>query len=178
MKNKELIRLVLGAMFLCLGLLLPFLTGQIPQVGKMLLPMHIPVILCGFICGWRYGACVGFIAPILRGVIFTNPVFFPTGLIMAFELAAYGFFAGFVFNLFKKRNMGKVYISLILSMLAGRIVKCIVQFIVLGFTDEGFVFGAYIAGAFTNAIPGMILQIIIIPLVMLTLHKTHIVEYK
>ncbi len=178
MKKKNLVNLVLSAMFLSLALLLPFLTGQIPQVGKMLLPMHIPVLLCGLICGWQYGLAVGFIAPLLRGVIFANPVFFPTGLIMAFELAAYGLFAGLIFNLFSNQNIGKVYISLLGSMALGRIVKCIVQFIVLGFTDEGFVFAAFIAGAFTNALPGIVLQLVIIPIVMFTLEKTHLISIK
>lgn len=178
MKKQSLIKLVLSAMFLCVALLLPFLTGQIPQVGKMLLPMHIPVLLCGFICGWQYGLAVGFIAPLLRGAVFANPVFFPTGLIMAFELAAYGLFAGVLYNLFKTQNIGKVYISLIGSMLLGRIVKCIVQFFVLGFTDEGFVFTAFVAGAFTNAIPGIIIQLVLIPVIMLTLDKTHLFSFK
>lgn len=178
MKNKGVHKLVVSAMFLCIALLLPFVTGQIPQVGKMLLPMHIPVILCGLICGWQYGLCVGFVAPVLRGVIFANPVLFPTGIIMAFELAAYGLFAGLFYSLFKNQNIGKVYISLILSMLCGRIVKCVFQFFVLGFTDEGFVFTAFLTGAFTNAIPGIILQIIIIPLIMLTLDKTKLVLFK
>lgn len=178
MKKQGLLNLVLSAMFLCIALLLPFLTGQIPQVGKLLLPMHIPVILCGLICGWQYGLAVGFIAPILRGIIFANPVLFPTGAIMAFELAAYGAFAGMIYSLFKNQNIGKVYISLIISMLAGRIVKCIFQFFILGFTDEGFVFAAFFAGAFTNAIPGIILQLIIIPLIMFTLDKTRLVTFK
>lgn len=178
MKKQGLIKLVLSAMFLCMALLLPFLTGQIPQIGKLLLPMHIPVIFCGLICGWQYGLAVGFIAPLLRGAIFANPVIFPTGIIMAFELAAYGFFAGIIFNLFKNQNIGKVYIALVSSMLLGRIVKCIVQFFVLGFTDEGFVFSAFVAGAFTNAIPGIILQIVLIPIIMLALDKTHLIYFK
>lgn len=178
MKKRNILNLVFSAMFLCMALLLPFLTGQIPQIGKMLLPMHIPVILCGMICGWQYGLCVGFIAPILRGIIFANPVLFPTGIIMAFELAAYGFFAGFIYNVLNNNNISKVYISLVISMITGRIVKCIVQFFVLGFTDEGFVFTAFIAGAFTNAIPGIILQIILIPLIMLTLQKLHLITFK
>lgn len=176
--RKGLNNLVLSALFLCIALLLPFLTGQIPHVGKMLLPMHIPVILCGMICGWQYGLTVGFIAPLLRGVVFATPVLFPTGIIMSFELAAYGFFAGFVLSLLKNKNIADVYISLVISMLAGRIVKCIVQFFVLGFTDEGFVFTAFIAGAFTNAIPGIILQLILIPAVILTLRKTGLITFK
>ena len=178
MINKGLYKLVFSAMFLCMALLLPFLTGQIPQIGKMLLPMHIPVLLCGLICGWQYGTAVGFIAPILRGIIFSNPVFFPTGIIMAFELASYGLFAGLIFNLFKNRNIAKVYISLISAMLIGRIIKCIVQFFILGFTNEGFVFAAYIAGAFTNALPGIVLQLILIPIIMLILDRTRLISFK
>ena len=87
-------KLILAAMFLAIGLLLPFLTGQIRQIGNMLLPMHIPVILCGLICGWQYGLGVGFVLPLLRCVIFGMPVLFPTAVSMSFELAAYGFTDG------------------------------------------------------------------------------------
>ena len=80
-------KLTWSAMFIALGLVLPFLTGQIPQFGNMLLPMHIPVILCGLICGWRYGAIVGFVLPLLRYALFGMPVLFPTGIAMSFELA-------------------------------------------------------------------------------------------
>ncbi len=61
----------------------------------MLLPMHIPVLLCGLICGWKYGILVGFILPLLRHTIFGMPILFPTGIAMAFELATYGFVIGF-----------------------------------------------------------------------------------
>ena len=67
MKHSKQIRaMVLSAMFLALGLVLPFFTGQIPQIGGMLLPMHIPAFLCGLICGWQFGVVVGFIMPLLR----------------------------------------------------------------------------------------------------------------
>ena len=71
--------ITLSAMFLALGMVLPFLTGQIPQIGSMLLPMHIPVFLCGLICGWQYGAIIGFILPFLRYAAFGMPPLFPTG---------------------------------------------------------------------------------------------------
>jgi len=176
--NKNGLKLVLSAMFLAVALLLPFLTGQIPQIGKMLLPMHIPVILCGFICGWEYGATVGYIAPLFRGLIFGNPIFFPTGIIMAFELAAYGAFAGLIYNKIKWPNILKIYFSLLSAMILGRIVKCAVQFVVLGFTDEGFVFSAFVAGAFVNALPGIIVQIVLIPAILFTLEKTRLIPIK
>ena len=86
--RREIRNLVLAAMFVALGLVLPFLTGQVPQIGNMLLPMHLPVLLCGLICGWQYGGVVGFILPPLRYVMFGMPPIFPTGVAMAFELAA------------------------------------------------------------------------------------------
>ena len=87
MKNNTLKKTILAAMFLGLGLVLPFLTGQIKEIGNMLLPMHIPVLLCGLICGWQYGIAVGFIMPILRSFLFSMPHMFPNAVSMAFELA-------------------------------------------------------------------------------------------
>ncbi len=178
MRNVNLRKTIVSALFLSIALLLPFLTGQIPQIGKMLLPMHIPVLLCGFICGWQYGLAVGFIAPLLRSVIFSNPTMFPTAVIMAFELAAYGFFAGFIFSLIRRKNIGTIYISLVCSMILGRLIKGVVQFLVLGFTDEGFVLTAFVAGAFTNAIPGIILQLILIPPLVIVLEKTKLISFE
>ena len=91
--------MTLAAMFLAIGLLLPLLTGQIPQIGNMLLPMHIPVFLCGLICGWQYGAVVGLILPLVRYVIFGMPALFPTGIAMSFELMTYGLVAGLLYGL-------------------------------------------------------------------------------
>ena len=73
MKNESTKKLAYAALFLALCLVLPLLTGQIPQIGSMLLPMHIPVLLCGLVCGWQYGAAVGFVAPLLRSLLFTMP---------------------------------------------------------------------------------------------------------
>ena len=99
MKHDALKKLVLSAMFIAVGLVLPFFTGQIPQIGKMMLPMHLPVFLCGLICGWPYGLAVGFVTPLLRSMIFSMPVMYPAAIAMAFELATYGFVAGFLYNL-------------------------------------------------------------------------------
>lgn len=173
LKNKKLLNLILSAMFLATGLVLPFLTGQIQNIGNMLLPMHIPVLLCGLICGWQYGVVTGFILPIMRSAIFSMPVMFPNAVSMAFELAAYGFLAGFLFGRAKWKCVRSLYRCLIISMTGGRIVWGVAQWIMLG--AAGFTFKAFIAGAFLNAIPGIILQLILIPAVMLVLNKTHLV---
>ena len=83
---------------LALGMVLPFLTGQIPSVGSRLLPMHIPALLTGYISGPMYGLLVGFVMPLFRSMIFGMPPMFPTAVAMAFELATYGFIAGLLYR--------------------------------------------------------------------------------
>ena len=122
MKHSALKNLVLSAMFLAIGIVLPFFTGQIPQIGKMLLPMHLPVFLCGLICGWQYGLAVGLILPVMRSSIFFMPAMFPTAIAMSFELAAYGAVAGFLYKRSKWQCIIALYRSLIIAMLAGRLV--------------------------------------------------------
>ena len=87
--NHKVNKLVYASLFLALALALPFLTGQIPQIGAMLTPMHFPVLLCGYLCGWQWGMVVGFIAPLLRSVLFGMPVMYPMAVCMALELATY-----------------------------------------------------------------------------------------
>ncbi len=169
-KQKGIINLALSAMFLAVAFLLPFLTGQVPQVGKMLCPMHIPVILCGFICGAPWGLLTGFIAPLLRSLVLGMPVMFPNAFSMAFELAAYGLISGIFYRFLPKKKI-YIYITLLISMITGRLVWGLVQFACIGFDPSQFGFSAFIAGAITNAIPGIILQIIIIPFIVMILEK-------
>ncbi len=176
--NKQYIKnLTLSAMFLAIGIVLPFLTGQIPQIGNMLLPMHIPVMLCGLICGWQYGLVIGFIVPLLRCFLFGMPVFYPTAIAMAFELATYGFVIGFLYGHSKWQCVVALYRSMIISMIAGRIVWGVAEIILLGFQHNAFTWKAFMAGAFLNAIPGIILQLILIPALMVALNKTGLVKF-
>ena len=117
-KKNHIKRLALSAVLLAIGLVLPFLTGQIPEIGSMLLPLHLPALICGFVCGWGWGMAVGFILPLLRSLLFGMPPMIPTALCMAFELAAYGAAAGVLY-----RMKGRVYFALIGAMLIGRIVN-------------------------------------------------------
>ena len=88
--NSPARSIVLAALFLALAFVLPMVTGHVPQVGNMLCPMHFPILLCGFVLGGPWGLAVGFIAPLLRSVLFGMPPMFPIAIAMAFELAAYG----------------------------------------------------------------------------------------
>ena len=156
---------------MAIGIVLPFFTGQIQQIGNMLLPMHLPVMLCGMICSWRHGATVGATLPLLRSLMFGMPVLFPNALAMAFECATYGFLVGFLFEKVKRRSLISVYACLIASMLAGRAVWGTVMLAFMGMGGRIFTFSAFLAGAFTNAVPGIIAQLVIIPSVILVIEK-------
>lgn len=176
-RQNNLVNLALAAMFLALAFVMPFLTGQIQQIGNMLCPMHIPVILCGFVCGGPWGLAVGFIAPLLRSVALGMPPMYPVAFAMAFELAAYGFLSGVLYRAFPRKK-GYIYLSLIISMIIGRLVWGGVQFCCMGLDASKFGFAAFWAGAVVNAIPGIILQIVLIPVVVMLLEKTKIIGRK
>ena len=174
MKKKIPLKLAYSAVCLALAMLLPFLTGQIPQIGSMLSPMHIPVFLCGFLCGWPFGMIVGFIAPLLRFAMFGMPPLFPTGVAMAFELAAYGFLSGILYKALPKK-IPYIYVTLIASMLGGRLIWGGVRFLLSGLEGTEFPFSAFLAGAFVNAVPAIILHIVLIPLLVIALRKAKLV---
>ena len=177
MKKTDTKKLVLSGVFLALGLVLPFLTGQIQSIGSMLLPMHIPVLLCGFICGAPYGLIVGFITPLLRSLLFGMPKLFPMACAMAFELAAYGFLAGLFYKLFAGRKDAlRMYASLILAMVGGRLVWAAAAKIFYTKAGINFTMQVFWAGAFANAVPGIILQLILIPAVLLALKKAKLLD--
>lgn len=173
--SNKLFKLVLSSLFLALAYVMPFLTGQIPQVGSMLCPMHIPVLLCGFICGWSWGLGVGFIAPLFRSLTLGMPPLFPTAICMAFELATYGFVAGLMHKLLPNKKTF-IYSSLITAMVIGRVVWGVAMVTTLGLSGGTFTFEAFIAGAITNAVPGIILQIILVPFIVILLESSQILK--
>ena len=176
MRNrKDIKKMTLSAMFLALAFVMPFLTGQIPQIGSMLCPMHIPVLLCGFFCGAPWGLVVGFVAPLLRSFVLGMPPMFPTAFCMAFELAAYGFVAGWLYKKLSKKKVN-VYVALLCAMVIGRLIWGAVMFACMGFDVSAFGLSAFLAGAVLNAVPGIVLQIVLIPVVVITLEKVVVKE--
>ncbi|MBQ9973454.1 MAG: ECF transporter S component [Oscillospiraceae bacterium] len=170
MSYKPAKKLVLSALFLALCYVLPFFTGNIPQIGAMLLPMHLPVILCGFLCGGTWGGVVGAVAPVMRSVLTGGfPPMFPTAFAMSFELAAYGLMCGLLFRRLPRRPI-YIYLSLIVTMIFGRVVWGVVMALIT-LNGSGFTVGAFVAGAFTNAIAGILLQLVAIPPVVYAVGK-------
>ena len=160
--------MILAGLFLAVAYCLPFLTGQIPEIGSMLCPMHIPVLICGFVCGWQWGLGVGFAAPLLRSLTLGIPVLFPMAVCMALELGAYGALSGLTRRLLPKRKPF-IYCALLIAMTVGRVIWGIAMAVCMGIKGGDFTFAAFIAGAVTNAIPGIIIQIALIPPIVMVI---------
>ena len=177
MKSKAIHNMTLTAIFLAIGLVLPFLTGQIQQIGNMLLPMHLPVFLCALICGWKWGLPMAFIMPVLRSAVFGMPPMYPTAIGMAFELAAYAFVSGSLWERSRWQCTKALYRCLAIAMIAGRLVWGVAQAILLGINGSSFTFQAFLAGALLNAIPGIMLQLVLIPAIMVALDRAKLVPF-
>lgn len=162
-------RLVMAALCLSACMVLPFLTGNIPQIGAMLCPMHFPVLLCGFLCGWPWGLAVGAIAPILRSVWLTMPPM-EAAIAMAFELAAYGAVSGWLYRLLPKKP-AYLYLSLVSAMVAGRLLWGAVRFAMAGLSATAFPVSAFVSGAVLTAWPGILAQLVLVPALVMALKK-------
>lgn len=170
MKKTNVKTLVLAALFLALALVLPFLTGQIPEIGSMLCPMHIPALLCGFFCGWHWGLAVGLIAPILRSVTFGMPPMFPVAVCMSAELAAYGAVSGLLYSKLPRKK-SSIYAALLTAMVTGRLVWGAARFLCAGLDVSAFGLSAFWSGAVATAVPGIVVQILLIPVLVMALEK-------
>ncbi len=163
-------RMIYAALYLAIAMVLPFVTGQIPEIGSALCPMHIPALLCGFMCGWPWGLAVGFIAPLLRSVVFTMPPMFPTAVAMAFEMAVYGGLAGYL-RLKLPQTAGFTYAVLVISMIAGRLVLGVVHVVLAGLSGSEYTWTLFLSGAVLDAIPGIILQLALIPVLVIAMER-------
>lgn len=173
-KTNTTKKIVFAGVFFALGIVLPFLTMQIPKIGNMLLPMHIPVMLCGFVCGAPLGFTVGLLTPLLRSVLFGAPVLYPNAVAMMFELAVYGAGCGLFYRLFSnifKSKYANLYISMIISMIVGRIVWGVASYFLYGAAGTDFTVKIFLAQGFLNAVPGIIIQLIIVPAIAERLNR-------
>ena len=160
--KKYIIKPILAALFLALGMVLPLLTGQIKEIGDSLLPMHIPVMICGLVCGYKYGAAVGLMLPFLRSLTFSMPPIYPNAVWMALELATYGLVIGFIYMKLSKNRLS-MYVALITAMIAGRLVWGAAKAVLLGVAGKSFTISAFIIGGFVDSLLGIVLQLVIVP---------------
>lgn len=168
MRNKNYVKdLILTAFFIAMGIILPMAFHYFGGTGPVFLPMHIPVLLCGFVCGWKYGLIAGIITPLLSSILTGMPPIFPIGAGMVCELAVYGLLCGLLYKSFKRN----VYLSLIISMIGGRMISGIANMIFFGIAGKPYGLSVFLTGAFVTSIPGIVIQIIFIPIIIIALKK-------
>lgn len=167
MKKNNLIQIATAGLFIAFGIVLPMMFHVI-GLGSTFLPMHIPVLLSGFVLDAPMAAAVGAITPFLSSIFTGMPPAFPVMPYMVCELAAYGY----VTSLFYKKMHRNVYTSLICSMISGRIVSGMAVWIL------ATLFAAklpgpitFITASVTKGLPGIAIQLIFIPGIVLLLRK-------
>lgn len=167
---KQTKNLTFSALCLALCYLLPFLTAQNQELGTLLCPMYVPVLLCGFLCGWPWGLAVGLIAPVTRSLIFGMPPLYPIAAGMSFEMAAYGAVTGILYRKFPAKR-GFVYLTLFIALLAGRTVWGLSRFVMMGLAGTEFSLMLFLNGALLQSWPGIVLDFAVVPVVVFALEK-------
>ena len=167
-------KLVLTAMFIAIGIVLPLAFHTIPHAGRIFLPMHIPILLCGIIVGFPFGLACGIVTPLLSSLITGMP---PAAMLpsMVCELAAYGTVSSLLMRYIPVKNMfTRTYISLIGAMLVGRLLFGVLNAFI--FSVGSYSMQMWLTAAFVTALPGIAMQIVIIPFTVLALEKTKLIE--
>ncbi len=165
-------KLVFSALCAALCVVLPMAFHVIPDAGTIFLPMHIPVLLCGMLCGWPYGLSCGLLGPLLSSLITKMP---PVAVLpgMMVECAVYGAVSGLLMQLLSRKKLTvRLYGSLIPAMLAGRIFSGIAKALIF---SPGLGFSAWVTASFVTALPGIITQLILLPILLLALSKAHLI---
>lgn len=167
---------VTACLMVALGIVLPYATAHGFGIqGNILLPMHIPVLLCGFFCGPLFGTLCGLILPFLNSILTGMPVLYPMAPLMTCELASYGLISGLLYNSFRKKRIIATYVSLISAMLGGRIIFGIAAWFMLYFDADAGKFSV-ITSTITG-LPGIIIQLILIPIIVTYVKRSILSHY-
>lgn len=170
---KHLTRTVTTAVCIALCVVLPLALHVIPNAGTLISPMHIPVLLCGLVCGWPYGLICGIFGPLLSSLLTSMPGwgYLPT---MMVELAAYGLLTGLLIQLIHTgKQAADLYISLVGAMLAGRIITGVARALI--FAAGTYTFEAWATGYFVSSLPGIIIHLILVPALYVALQRAKLV---
>ncbi len=172
-KLSTLNKTIMTAVCIALCLVLPIAMHSIPNAGILFSPMHIPVLLCGIVCGWQFGLVCGLISPLLSSLITGMPVMANLPFMMV-ELAIYGLTSGLMMHfIHTKKTVWDIYASLITAMLSGRIVAGIMK--ALFFAGGTYSWSAWATGYFVSCIPGIIVQLVLIPVLYLALERARLI---
>ena len=167
--------MVLTALFIALGVVVPLLFHSVPNAGRVFLPMHIPILLCGMICGFPYGAVCGLLTPLMSSLLTGMP---PVAMLpsMLCELVVYGTVAALLMRYLPvKAIYAKTYFSLIGAMLAGRIVYGVLNALI--FNAGSYSLSIWLSAAFVTALPGIVIQLCLIPSLVVVLRKAKLMNF-
>ena len=172
-KLSHIKRITFTAVCLALCVVLPLALHMIPNAGSVISPMHIPVLLCGLICGWPYGLICGLLAPVLSSAITGMPpaAYMPP---MIVELAVYGVVGGLVFQLIRTKNLfADLYISLVSAMLLGRVVAGAARALI--FAAGNYSMSVWFTSYFVTSLPGILIHLILVPVIFIALTQAHLI---
>ena len=175
MKISNIKRMTLSALCVALCVVLPIAFHVIPNAGAVLLPMHIPVLLCGLVCGWQYGLLCGILGPLVSSVLTGMP---PAAILpgMMVECGMYGCVGGMMMERVRTGSLyGDLYICLPVAMLAGRVISGIVKALIL---TPGLSFTAWATASFVTALPGISVQLIMLPTLVVALNRAGLVPVR
>ena len=165
-RKSGLYSLLVTAILLAVGIVLPFLTGNVQVLGQAISPLHIPVLICGLTGGWCWGMGLGIVPPLV-----------PVAIPMAFEMAAYGALCGLLYPMLSKK-MSKtcwaMLIAMVIAMLAGRLVGGAAKAVVMGIQGNTYTFPAFVTAYFVNTAVGAVIHLIVVPLVVTALEKARL----
>ena len=177
-RNTNLQKLMISAILLAVGIVLPFMIGQVQVLGQAISPMHIPALICGLTCGPVYGAAMGFILPLFRSLLFGFPPFPTNAVPMAFELMVYGLGTGLLYPLFRKllpmkngKHLSAMLIAMVIAMILGRMAGGAAKAVVLGMQGKAYGFMVFITAYFINTTVGAVIHLIVIPVIVTALEK-------
>lgn len=171
---KSTKKLIVAALCAALCVVLPMAFHAIPNAGSIFLPMHIPVLLCGFLCSWPYGLCCGLLGPCLSNFLTGMP---PAAILpsMACELMVYGLMTGLLYRRVRTGSrIADIYVSLVGAMLCGRAFYGVLNALI--FRAGAYSMELWLAAAFTTALPGIAIQLVLIPVILLGLERARVLR--
>ena len=172
-KMSNVKKSIITAVCIALCYVIPLMFHGIQNAGNIFCPMHIPVFICGLICGWQYGLLCGIAGPALSSALSSMP---PVAILpsMMVELAAYGTAAGLMMKLVRtKSTYADLYISLIAAIVCGRVLAGLAKALI--FARGSYSMSAWIAGSVVTSWPGTVIQLVFIPTIVFALMKSHLI---
>ncbi len=172
-KMSNVKKSIITAVCIALCYVIPLMFHGIQNAGNIFCPMHIPVFICGLICGWQYGLLCGIAGPALSSALSSMP---PVAILpsMMVELAAYGTAAGLMMKLVRtKSTYADLYISLIVAIVCGRVLAGLAKALI--FARGSYSMSAWIAGSVVTSWPGTVIQLVFIPTIVFALMKSHLI---